>query len=273
MKKHPVDDLFKKRLNSLEKQPSELAWERIQQGQKNKSRRIAAWVWYAAASVSMALISGYVVWQNQNDTSGKLSNRTEMAKVEKNIPETGLSNIPKLDGNTIPAEVKSKVLANQSSVEIAQNSKLPKDQKIREVTKKDSYQETKAIKEKTNNEDIIQVAVIPSVKSEEIKTNKLDIQQAVSAEKVNTKPVELAHLEDKKADRTIVVEIEEPKNEFKDKKPSRLARVFRQLKNVREAEPVDWDDVGFNPKNILARVDDRPNTNDEKVSGKSERKN
>lgn len=273
MKKHPVDDLFKKKLTSLEKQPSELAWERIQQGQKNKSRRIAAWVWYAAASVSMALISGYVVWQNQTDTSGNLSNQTEMAKVEKNIPKTGLTETLESDKNFAQIEVKPEVFANQSSVEIAQNSKLPKDHKIREVVKKDSYRETKAVREKEIKEDIIQVAVIPSVKSEDIRTNKVDIQQAISAEKVNPKPVEVARVEDKKADRTIVVEIEEPKNEFKDKKPSRLARVFRQLKNVREAEPVDWDDVGFNPKNILARVDDRPNTNDEKVSGKSERKN
>lgn len=273
MKKHPVDDLFKKRLTSLEKQPSERAWERIQQGQKTKTRRIAAWVWYAAASVSMVLISGYVVWQNQTDTSGKLANQTEMAKVEKKSPETGLSKTPKFNENNVQSEVKTEISADSSSVEIAQNTKLPKDQKNREVEKKNLYQETQSVKEKSENSDIIQVAVIPSVKSEEIKTNKIDIQQAISAEKVNTKPVELAHVEDKKADRTIVVEIEEPKNEFKDKKPSRLARVFRQLKNVREAEPVDWDDVGFNPKNILARVDDRPNTNDEKVSGKNERKN
>lgn len=273
MKKHPVDDLFKKRLASIERQPSELAWERIQQGQKNKSRRIAAWVWYAAASVSLALISGYVVWENQTDSSGKLADQTQMAKVERNIPETRLSDVPKSNENIAQAEVKTEILSNRSSVEVAQNSKLPKDQKIREITKKDKYQEIKSVKEKIEKADIIQIAVIPSAKSEEIKTNKIDIQQAISAEKVNTKPVELARVEDKKADRTIVVEIDEPKNEFKDKKPSRLARVFRQLKNVREAEPVDWDDVGFNPKNILARVDDRPNTNDEKVSGKSERKN
>ncbi|WP_159469225.1 hypothetical protein [Dyadobacter sp. 3J3] len=273
MKKHPVDDLFKKRLASIEKKPSELAWERIQQGQKNKSRRIAAWVWYAAASVSLALISGYVVWQNQTDTSGKLTNQTEMAKVERNIPKTILSKTPHLYENTAPTEVKPEVLSNPSSVEIAQNSESPKDKKIRDVAKQDSYRETNALMEKNIKEDIIQVAIIPSAKPEEVNTNKVDLQQTISAEKVNAKPVDLARVEDKKADRTIVVEIEEPKNEFKDKKPSRLARVFRQLKNVREAEPVDWEDVGFNPKNILARVDDRPNANDEKVSGKRERKN
>ncbi|GLU54997.1 hypothetical protein [Dyadobacter frigoris] len=273
MKKHPVDDLFKKRLASLEKRPSELAWGRIQQGQKTKSRRIAVWVWYAAASVSLALISGYVVWQNQTENSGKLDNQTEMAKVEKKMPETRLSESPQSNKNIAQAEVKTEMLVNPSPVKVAQNSEWPTGRKIREVMKKDQNHETKSVREKSDNADIIQVAVIQPAKSEEIKTNKIDIQQAVTAEKVNTKPVELARVEDKKADRTIVVEIEEPKNEFKDKKPSRLARVFRQLKNVREAEPVDWDDVGFNPKNILARVDDRPNTNDEKVSGKRERKN
>lgn len=273
MKKHPVDDLFKKRLTSLEKQPSELAWERIQQGQKTKSRRIAVWVWYAAASVSLALISGYVVWQNETENSGKLANQTEMAKVEKITPKTGLTENLESDKNLAQAGVKTEVLSDPSSVELVQNSKLPKVQKIREVGKERQYKETQPGSLKTNNSDIIQVSVIRSAKSEEIRTNKIDLQQSVVAEKINSKPVELAQVEEKKADRTIVVEVEEPKNEFKDKKPSRLARVFRQLKNVREAEPVDWDDVGFNPKNILARVDDRPNTNDEKVSGKSERKN
>ncbi|MBE9465577.1 hypothetical protein ACFP1I_26960 [Dyadobacter subterraneus] len=273
MKKHPVDDLFKKRLASLERQPSELAWERIQQGQKNKSRRIAAWVWYAAASVSMALISGYVVWQNQNDTSEKLSNQTEMARVEKTIPETKPVDIPQVPETIDQIAEKADVPANDSSVRIAQNSKVQKDPKIREVKKKDQYQETKSAVERSINADVIQVAVIRSEKPEEIKANKIETQQAPATEKINIKPVEVAKVEDKKADRTILVEIEEPKNEFKDKKPSRLARVFRQLKNVREAEPVDWDDVGFNPKNILARVDDRPNTNDEKGSGKGERKN
>lgn len=273
MKKHPVDDLFKKRLSSLEKQPSELAWERIQQGQKNKSRRIAVWVWYAAASVSLALISGYVVWENQTENSGKLSNQTEMAKVEKITPKTGLTAASEADKNVVQAETNTEVLSNSSPVEIAQNSKLPKDRKVRVIANPSLSGKTKSVSEKNDNANIIQVAVIPSAKSEEVKTNKIDLQQSVVAEKINAKPVELAQVEDKKADRTIVVEVEEPKNEFKDKKPSRLARVFRQLKNVREAEPVDWDDVGFNPKNILARVDDRPNTNDEKVSGKGERKN
>jgi hypothetical protein len=51
-----------------------------------------------------------------------------------------------------------------------------------------------------------------------------------------------------------------------DDKPrgSRFSRVFRQLKNARAGEKVDWDEVGFNPKDLVARVDDRLRNRDDK---------
>jgi hypothetical protein len=276
MKKHPVDDLFKRKLTSLEKKPSELAWERIREGQKSKSRRIAAWVWYAAASITLALISGYVVWQNQANQFSEQASNKELAKTERMISDLKIPSVSKAEiesefsdqGSEVLPELKKSKSYNQ--VELVQNKP---ERKIN----KDKNQEEQIIIEvhKTTNTAPIQVAKAEPAKTE---TNtftfeKPESQQSLSSEKLSDKAVELAYQEEKKPDRTIVVEVEEPKNEFVDKKPSRLTRVFRQLKNVREAEPVDWNEVGFHPKDIIARADDRPNNDDEKVSGKRERKN
>ena len=54
MKKHPVDDLFKRKLEGLERTPSAHAWLKIQERQPAK-RRPLVWEWYAAAGVAVAV--------------------------------------------------------------------------------------------------------------------------------------------------------------------------------------------------------------------------
>jgi hypothetical protein len=265
MKKHLVDDLFKKRLASFEKEPSESAWDRIQQGQNGKSRRFGAWVWYAAASITLVLISGYVVWQNEAEQSLNGRNRTELAGLKMSNPDT-LSDSGSGEKQAV-AVVETPAVEEKPAMEPENESSRPETGK-KEAKKKS----VNSVPEEVIRVEVYapaQVARAETAKPEPVKTE----EQSLSPEKDGSRSVELARQEDKTPDRTIVVDIDEPKNEFKDKKPSRLARVFRQLKNVREAEPVDWDDVGFNPKNIVARADDRPNDNDEKGSGKRERKN
>ena len=266
MKKHPVDDLFKKRLTSLEKKPTELAWKRIQEGQKNKSRRMAAWVWYAAASVMLTMITGYLVWQSKDNISSPAGN-IEMARAEKGIPDIKPS-ADSLTGEKQAGE--DKLIANLPAVPAPVLAEVKVENK--EIVRKPSVK-TNVEENKPDTQPRIQIAKIETAKTNEVKLDKPDIQQTIAPEKVVPKSTELAGVDEKKPDRTIIVEVEEPVNEQKEKgKPSRFARVFRQLKNVREAEPVDWDDVGFNPKSISARADDRTN-DDEKVSGKRERKN
>jgi hypothetical protein len=60
-----------------------------------------------------------------------------------------------------------------------------------------------------------------------------------------------------------------PENESNEKsKSSRFAKVFRQLKNARAGEPVDWQEIGFNPKDVIAKVDGRGRSRDEEGSEK-----
>jgi hypothetical protein len=69
--------------------------------------------------------------------------------------------------------------------------------------------------------------------------------------------------------RTIVVTVEtdEPENQ---PKVSKFSRVFRQLKNARAGERVDWEEVGFNPRDLFAKADDRFKHKEEKHSDKDQ---
>jgi hypothetical protein len=53
----------------------------------------------------------------------------------------------------------------------------------------------------------------------------------------------------------MVVNVIPEEDSLMQPKTSRFTRVFRQLKNARAGEKVNWDEVGFNPKAVLARLD------------------
>jgi len=266
MKKHPVDDLFKKRLASFEKKPSELTWKRIQEGQKTKSRRTAVWVWYAAASVVLTLATGYLVWQGQKEITVPGSSKPEMAYVEKTIPKTELYR------DSIPGTDEKRLDDNVSSPRKVEKPSVAKQGVSKEVPSYTAGPELSNKNDRTKPAAMDQIAKIEPVKAQDVKPETTQFTQPIPVDRVITKTAELAQHEEKKPDRTIIVEVDEPAGEMKDKSKSRLSRVFRQLKNMREAEPVDWDDVGFNPKSIIARADDRTD-HDQNSSGKRERKN
>jgi hypothetical protein len=51
---------------------------------------------------------------------------------------------------------------------------------------------------------------------------------------------------------TASVEVEKPIQSTKEK---RVRKIFRQLKNLKNGEEVNWEEVGVNPKQLIARVD------------------
>jgi hypothetical protein len=69
MKKHPVDDLFSRKLRDAEITPREEAYQKLQERMQSKKRRLGWWQqgpWLAAAGVSLLLIAGWLVWTNTN---------------------------------------------------------------------------------------------------------------------------------------------------------------------------------------------------------------
>lgn len=262
MKKHPVDDLFKRKLAELDKKPSSEAWLKIQ-GRAKSQRRAVGWVWYAAAGIIVTLMAGYLVWQSDLNNQLKLGGEPKVSAVTpqaKPSPPVITEQPDKVAVTEQPASVHEPAIQpDRSQIAIRKE----KSRSVKEDNQQNPLEEAEnepalAIIEKRTT-DIKPVPVEPTVPSaiQEIRT--LPDEPAVSrVNKVETEPTRL-----------IVVAVETNASEMDEKpKSSRFSRVFRQLKNARAGEKVDWDEVGFNPKNLVARVDDRLRNKEERTSEK-----
>ncbi len=255
-----IDDLFARKLSNLERTPSPDLWQRIEQGKEKESRRLGGWYWYAAASVTILLMAGYLVWQNQPamvDTQGQTARTEQVIKPlaeKQNAPDVNLSEL--------------EALANTQKVEPARGD----DQKS--PVKRETFALAKKaiapVQQMTK-----QVPVLDDIQVAKVENTETSLQQLITetGEAVSTlQPVEVqvpgTALVDVAQKRIIVahVDAEGPANE--DQRSSKFIRVLRQLKNAKQGDEVEWDELGFNPKKILARADERLRSGEDKVSGK-----
>ena len=246
MKKHPIDDIFRSKLTGLEKQPSASAWDRLDQGKKNDERRFSAWVWYAAASVAIAFMAGYSVWVNKSaEIRPQLAGQQNPVIIQQDSVKPQHAERP--FGELADRRVEKSVEVNKKQITSGKMQRVPKKQTVPET-----------IQLATTN---VPVAVKPD--------SDIAMPEIVTAKEFEAMHVAIAETKSAKIEnRTIVVKVEEPVVNEEKEKPSRFTRIFRQLKNAKQGETVDWDDVGFNPKALVARVDDRIRTGEEKVTEK-----
>lgn len=275
MKKHPVDDLFKRRLEGLERTPSENAWLKIQERQSVRRRpamrRAVLWGWYAAAGVAAAVMGGYLVWQNQQVASpGSIQSNPTIAVAKPAQPDPAVSPV---DNTKEPIEelaaVKGKGngLTDNAAAGSKRTSKTPEIARTKIARSEAAPAE---IVRPAHDAPLVAITEKPSVLVEAIQPEPIN---APVTQGIKTLPDEPAVSQVSKPEaeptRTIVAVVETGTSEADDKpRGSRFSRVFRQLKNARAGEKVDWDEVGFNPKNLVARVDDRLRNKDERSSEK-----
>ncbi|MCE7068195.1 hypothetical protein [Dyadobacter sp. CY326] len=259
MKKHPIDDLFKRRLSDIERTPTSAAWQKIE-AQAKKERRLGGWIWYAAASVVLAIIVGYSVWSNERANSNPIGLEKELANVQQKQMEP-VKNEENKDSSGLSV--------NEKLVPVLPNVLANNDRKATEKGLN---------KTKSERDEQMNVSIEPDKNETEklAETNFIIPQESIAelnSIKINPKTEEIASAkigpEAPEPTRTIVVAVETDSNEAEDKpRLSKFSKVFRQLKNARAGERVDWDEVGFNPKSLVAKVDDRLRNGEEKVSEK-----
>jgi len=259
-----IDDLFSRKLSNLERTPSPDLWQRIEQGQKKELRRPGGWYWYAAASVAILLMAGYMVWQSQmqkTESQGQMARREQVIK-----PEEEKLDSPALELNNTEA------LVSTQKVEPAKE-----DNNQRQAVKIETYLAVEK-----------GVAVAPTQKGPQ-QTPILEDIKIANAKKIETNPDQLIVKTDEGANSIQPVEIKvgapgtvltdlpqkriivahvEMENFDKNSEPSKFIRVMRQLKNAKQGEEVEWDKLGFNPKRILARADERLRNGEDKISDK-----
>lgn len=277
MKKHPVDDLFKRKLEGLERTPSENAWLKIQEKQSARSRtaksRPVVWGWYAAAGVAAAVMGGYLVWQNQQVNSpGGIQPQQTIAAAKPAQKDPAVSPVENLNApveQLAVAEKKGNAVVENAAKRLKQAYNTPEITQT-QVAKIEDTQTPIAQPEPVQNAPVVALNEKLSVPVNTIQPEPL---KSPVAQDIKTLPDEPAVSRVSKPEpeptRTIVAVVETGTNETEEKpRNTRFARVFRQLKNARAGEKVDWDEVGFNPKNLVARVDDRLRNKDERSSEK-----
>ena len=260
MKKHPVDDLFKSKLSDWEKQPSSGAWARIAKEQKTKDLKLGLWVWYAAASIVVATMAGYLLWPGAGE-----SQYLSMGKVAEtaDVPLQVSSDTTQKKVPVMPIE-KAAESMEVPVVRFAGKSKVKAESRSDESDKSDFYTQTeiKGVKEE-------EIAVLEIQKEDHTKNIEAVNTPDFSKENGLQAALALREPEVKEENRTIVVNVKIPENEFNDKsKASKFTRVFRQIKNARAGDPVDWQEIGFNPRDIVAKVDERIRDKEEVISEK-----
>lgn len=258
-KSNKIDDLFVRKLSSLERTPSPDLWRRIEQGQKKETRRLRGWYWYAAASATILLLAGYVMWQSRAQNSEP---RLQVAQTELIVkPEEGEPYSSALEMS------EKKALANTAKTESTEGS----DQR------KPAQKATFAAVEKAvvpTQPDSEQAPVLKDIKLAQIEKPKAHPEQLIAKTK-EAEPLRLAdgqapgavlsHFPQK---RVVVAHVRMQHLKEENSAPSKFIRVMRQLKNAKQGDEVEWDELGFNPKRILARADERLRNGEDIISGK-----
>ncbi|WP_373512380.1 hypothetical protein [Persicitalea sp.] len=258
-KPNNIDDLFARKLSNLERTPSPDLWQRIEQGQKKESRRLGGWYWYAAASVTILLMAGYLVWQGETKTvepQGQMAQTEQMTK-----PREGT--LP-----TAPQSGDTEALASTQQTESVQKNSRPV------ISQKESY--ATVVKEKAPEVPKLERApILEGTQIARVEKAETDPSQLVTKNDAmkSLQPTEIQTVVPGKVspdtqDRIIVAHVETEDLANEAQKSSKFLRVLRQLKNAKQGDEVEWDELGFNPKRILARADERLRNGEDKISDK-----
>ncbi len=261
MKKYNnIDDLFARKLSDLERTPSPDLWKRIEQGQKKEARRLGGWYWYVAASVTILLMAGYLMWQNQMQSE---KSQEQIAKMEKTVnPKADVKSpaLPLNEKENLASEPKPKTVVSESEL----NSVL-QAQALAKNTTDNSPKSPKS--EPTPVLEDVKIAVVgkAEIAPEQLITRNDDMK---TLEHVELPAIDPGKIVPDPQKRVVVAHIETEDGGKEDQKASKFLRVLRQLKNAKQGDEVEWDELGFNPKRILARADERLRTGEDKISDK-----
>lgn len=260
MKKQPIDDLFAKKQTNWQPKVSPDLWARIEAQQEKQTKRSGGWFWSIAASMTLLLTTGYLLWQNQPAI---------LSSTEKGIAQTEVA-LPK--AVVTEPQINVVVPANQPDEEVPAR-------KTKQIKSGVAGTERLAAVPRSTvaAENLVENANVPT-KTPEIAAIGRRIVESEALISQNNEPllsqsvdvVALANEPKATAEKRVIranVDWAEPAKE-EERKESRFAKIMQQLKNAKQGEVVDWKEVGFNPKKILARADEKIRNEEDKASKK-----
>lgn len=278
MKKHPIDDLFAKKLAEHRQEPSQKAFEKFQARLQEKEQKPKAgfflgnrnWTYYAAAAgIAIALSVGFLT---QNDTS--VSPTVANVDVPK-VPNNSLGKGQEVIDNQVIALIDDKTQTSTSENTIKQN--LPISKNVIQPLVENSPENTMASVSTPINQTLNKIVDDSPEEQIGIATNTQIFDNPVVE---TTKPTEQAAqgifktdvgesivvvLEPATLETEVIPSISQDSNisfaeakrmgeEKEEKEKSFIAKLYGEYKNLKYGEKVDLKKLGV--KDVLARVDD-----------------
>lgn len=263
MDQNELDKLFADKLRDYTKKPGPQVWEKLEERLEKKNSKVLPMWWKYGAAASIALLIGAGIWIASNQTNsdlGKVVATTNNNKIQKQSVSQGESQ-KSIDITAVP-ESRS-VVADKSDLKQSNTTftiaNIGEKSLKRTNAEKSDLERTGLKTEQTKEESIAKVQ--PENKGIEMSSNIPEIKTGNTlTPKVESNPV-LARQE------TIIINLVDTQEENnslttavaespKTKKASRFSRIWKQLKNVKNGDEVNWDEVGVNPGRILAKADE-----------------
>lgn len=282
MKKHPIDDLFAKKLAEHRQEPSQKAFEKFQARLQEKQQKPKVgfflgnrnWTYYAAAAgIAIALSVGFLT---QNDTSinptvasvdvpshdvstGKknavdsapaMTNNQVIASAENNAQAT-IKDITKQNLPTAEKQVQPVVTSTPENTIANLN---PTTQPVPNKIVDDSPEEQISV---ATNTQIFTNPVVETTKPAEQASQgifKTDVGESVVVVLEPAVPETELIPSINQDSSTSLAEVKRRGEEKEEKEKSFIAKLYGEYKNFKYGEKVDLKKLGV--KDVLARVDD-----------------
>jgi hypothetical protein len=278
MKKHQVDKLFSDKLKDFEMEPSEKAWERLDAKLDRSPNRNYLSYWAAAVVILMALSGYFLLQQNSSVHTGELA-------VEENIQKSAPEIKPQVAERTSDF-MDTKIVSEQPDQNVASKATVDNKDFLATQTNQQEKLDINADSDKSfavqnkmasvEKEKMWNESMALVKPQEQPQSNRFSDAQVQSVAQLPAAPntpalhnqerVKLSdeHKRVQVAEPRVIVAvihedewpINKPETDIEDnRKNKRLKQIFTQLKKAKKGEEVDWDQVGFNPKSILAKVE------------------
>lgn len=258
-RKHPVDELFSRKLRELESKPRPEAWTRLEGRLTHPPRRIVpAWVKYSAAA-SVLLIAGWWMVRPDAPSGAEVASvpsvKTAPAgRVEKPVEEVAQAATKAAQPESVVPEKTGRPAASHKEEKVRyQLEAVPRRTEMTAQPKRVLRPET------PESRPVVQVTPEPVIRQEEVAVKPVESVKPLEA----VKQPAAASLAKASEEKVFVVNVtapdlgeaagSEPDTTEKRPKGKFLARLAKGWKHIQDGE---WSEVGLKKKGILARAED-----------------
>lgn len=271
-KENPIDNFFAQKLGKLEGNPSENAWQALEKGLSQKSRKknkAIIWLPYAAAATIALIIMS--VWLLRQQTTGisntGLANTGEVESKKnpekpatiQDVPHTEdtITELPGNKNNEGQLALQKKI----SKKEISPKENIRKEGMVTQEVDKAKIEKKSVshpIMEEANKEKIIQPAITPlETTIAQMEKQPTVITPSAFTTEESTTIVVTVNLDEETEN--VGEQVPEEGAEPVQKK-TKAGKIFSTLKKIKKG---DFDELGIRPETIVAYVKDRTSANNQ----------